>query len=147
MSTVTEVENTGQQAHFQTDISKIFIWNPRTILADYENTTGSDVVLKAGRLMGRISATGFLLELVSGAVDDSNIPLGFLIRDITIPTATTPTLTIVVSGDVAEELVILDAGDTLETVISGRRLRDRILADTQGILLVPSTDLTNFDNS
>lgn len=146
MSNQTIFENTGQQAHIGTDTSKIFIWEPRTIEADFNNVTGSDVVLEAGMLMGRISASGFVVQVDSGNVTGEEFPLGVLMQDITVPTATTVSVTIAVSGDVAEELLILKAGTDLDDVVIGRRLRDRIGGDTVGIILVAGTQLTDFDN-
>jgi hypothetical protein len=147
MSKQTIVENNGQQAHITTDTSKIFIWNPRTTDANYTNNSGGQKVLLAGTLFGRISATEILLPLVTGAADGSQFPLGILMHDITVEDTESAVLTIAVSGDVAEEQLIIDAGDDLSDVISGRTLRDRIGSDTVGIQLVTRDELTGVDNS
>lgn len=146
MSIQTIVENTGNQAIINTDISKIFVWEPIDQSFDYTNGGGAAVTLLAGTLMGRISATGLLVPLVATVTDGSQFPLGVLMHDITVPAAGTASLTIAVSGHVAEDKLIIDAGDTLDSVIDGRRLRDRIGSDTVGILLVGGDELTGFDN-
>jgi hypothetical protein len=55
-------------------------------------------------------------------------------------------ITICIGGDVAEELVLLQSPDTLETVVSSRTIRDRIAGDTLGIKLVLGTQMTAYDN-
>lgn len=146
MSSNSIVLNTGQQAIVNFDVSKIFVWNNRYEKADYTNSGYDDVVLAAGTLMGRVSATQEIIPLASGASDGSQYPVGVLAQDITVEGGATVSLYICVAGDVVEDKVILDGSDTLSTVISGRSIRDRIAADTVGIKLVPSTELTGYDN-
>lgn len=139
--------NTGQMAIIQTDTRKVFLWENRWASGTYTNSTGSDVTLYAGTLLGRISATQKLVPLASGASDGSQYPVGICGNDITVANGSSTTLTYCTYGDVAEEMVILDGSDTLSTVISGRSIRDRIGADTVGIRLVAATEMTNYDNS
>jgi hypothetical protein len=146
MSSQSVVLNTGQQAIINTERSKIFIWNNRYDSADYTNGGGSPVTLAAGTLLGRISATGKVIPLASAAADGSQFPLGILADDYTVAAGATVKVYYGMAGDVAEEKVILAGSDTLETVVSGQRMRDRITSYT-GIKLVKSTDLTNYDNS
>lgn len=128
------------------DTSKTFIWNLRTDKANYTNSTYDDVTLLKGTLLGRISATGLVVPLTSGASDGSQFPLGILLEDTTVAGSDTVTLTFAVEGDVVEDKILLQGSDTLNTVISGRRIRDRIGADTVGIKIVASTEMTNYDN-
>ena len=96
--------------------------------------------------MGRISASGLIIPLTSGASDGSQFPLGVLLEDTTIEGGDTQELTIAVAGDVVESKIKLQGSDTLNTVISGRRIRDRIGADTVGIKLVGADQMTGLDN-
>jgi len=128
------------------DTSKTFIWNLRTATANYTNSTYDDVTLLKGTLLGRISATGLVVPLTSAASDGSQFPLGILLEDTTILEGDTTSLTFAVEGDVVEDKILLQGSDTLNTVISGRRIRDRIGADTVGIKIVASTEMTNYDN-
>ncbi len=146
MSSNSIVLNTGQQAIINFDVSKIFIWNNRYEKADYTNSTYDDVVLTAGMLMGRVSASQEIVPLASGASDGSQFPVGILAQDATVEGGDTVSLYICVAGDVVEGKVTLDGSDTLSTVISGRSIRDRIAADTVGVKLVVSTELTGLDN-
>jgi hypothetical protein len=146
MSSQTTALNNGQQAIIHTDVSKIFLWNNRYENALYNNSAYGSVTLTAGTLMGRVSATGWVKPLASGAADGSQFPVGVLANDITVDGGDLVTVAICVAGDVAEEQIILQGTDTMETTISSRRLRDRIGADTVGIKLVQSTEMTGYDN-
>jgi hypothetical protein len=128
------------------DRSKTFVWNARTETGNYTNSTYDDVTLLEGTLMGRISASGLLVPLTSGASDGSQFPVGIVLADTTIEAGDTAVITIVVAGDVVSSKVIFQGSDTLNTVVSGRRLVDRIGADTVGIKLVGDNQLTGQDN-
>lgn len=147
MSSNNIVLNTGQQAIINTDLSKIFVGNNRTETANYTNDTYDDVILTAGTLMGRISATNEITPLTSAAVDGSQFPVGVLNQTRVVEAGETVTVAICVSGDVVESKVILQGADVMTTVISGRTIKDRIGADTVGIKLVGSNELTDYDNS
>lgn len=130
------------------DTSKIFIWNNRYESGTYTNpsTTGAEVTLAKGTLMGRVSGTQKLLPLASGASDGSQFPVGILADDYTVDYLESANVFICVAGDVAEEKVILSGSDTLSTVISSRSIRDRIAADTVGINLVAGQAQDGYDN-
>jgi Bacteriophage lambda head decoration protein D len=128
------------------DTSKIFIWNNRYETGTYTNPTGAEVSLLAGTLMGRVATTQKLKPCVSSASDGSQFPVGILADDYAVDYGESATVTICISGDVAEGKVILGGSDTLSTVVSSRSLRDRIAADTMGIKLVSSTEMTAEDN-
>jgi hypothetical protein len=128
------------------DTTKTFVWNPRTTTGTYENSTYDDVTLLQGTLMGRIASTGMLVPLTSGASNGSQFPVGILLADTVIEGSSEKQITIAVSGDVDESKIVLQGSDTLNTVISGRTIRDRIGGDTVGIKLVGGDQLTGFDN-
>lgn len=142
--------NTNNQAFVNTDTTKIFVFNNRYTDVAYEgeNSTYDDVTIPAGTLMGKISASQLAVPLASGASDGSQYPVGILAEDITIAAGDTveKDISICVAGDVEESKIVLDGSDTLDTVISGRSIRDRIGADTVGIKLVAAVQMTSFDN-
>lgn len=144
MSTNSIVLSNGQQMTITTDLSKIFLWNNRYDQADY--TAGADITLPAGTLLGRIHATGKVVPLASAATDGSQFPVGILAQDTFVANGATVSLTYCVAGDVAADKVIYDGTDTGETVVSAKRLKDRIASDTVGIKLVNSTSNSDFDN-
>ncbi len=147
MSKQTIKLNTGQQAIIDTDVSKIFVWDNRFDNFDFNNDGYDDITPKGGTVMGRISATGKIKPLRSDNADGSEIPIGILNQDRVIAAGETVNVAICVAGDVvADKLIFEKTGDTLDTVVSGKRLRDRIGSDTVGIKLVGGTELTKTDN-
>lgn len=128
------------------DASKMFLFNNDYISGNVNNSDYDDLTLPAGTLMGRISATGLLTPLASGASDGSQFPVGILATDYTIGAGDTIEVRICVSGEVDENMIELQGSDTLNTVISSRRLRDRIGSDTVGIILRSVEELSGYDN-
>jgi hypothetical protein len=146
MSKQEVILNNGQQMIVNTDLAKIFVWDNRFESANYTNSTYDPVTLPAGTLMGKISATQEIVPLTSAASDGSQFPVGVLNQTSVIAAGATVALAYCVSGDVVESGVILQGADTMATVISGRSIRDRIGADTVGVKLVGSIEMTGFDN-
>ncbi len=148
MSFINQRVNTGQQITTDYDLSKIFIWENRYEGDNYVNNSNySPITLLAGTVMGRVSATGVIVPCLASAVDGSQIPVGILAQDIiSLVGGGTKSAAICIAGDVAEDKVIFYYSDTLETVVSGRRYRDRIQGDTAGIVLRKRTEMTDFDN-
>lgn len=132
-----------------TDTRKIFIGHNRYEDVDYTNPDGdyasTDMLL--GTVIGRIASSGKVVPLDSAASDGSQYPIGVLAKTYTVEAGGDQTVSICVAGDVAEEKVLLQGTDTLETIIDSRRLRDRIAADTVGIKLVTATEMTDTDNA
>lgn len=148
MSSNNTLNSTSNFLQIKTDLSKIFLWNNRYENDGYVNNSSyNPITLVAGTLMGRISATNILVPCVSTANDGSQFPLGILAQDIILASGVQQTVSICVAGDIAQDqIVFANPGDGLETVVSSRRYKDRIGADTVGIKLVPSTDNTIYDN-
>lgn len=146
MTKITTTLDTANQLNINRDDSIIFLWDNRYEPFTHTNITGAEETILAGTVMGRIAATGLLLPLVAAAIDGSQIPIGISTEDITLAIGASAVMSICVAGDVAEEKLIFNAAETVATLSDGRRLDDRIGADTVGIKLVPSTDLSKYDN-
>ena len=148
MSSHTIVLNTGQQAIIHTDTGKIFVGGNRYEKGDFNNSDLYDpVTLQAGTLLGRISATGYLVPLESGASDGSQYPVGVLADDYTVDEGEDQEIYFCVAGDVVADKVIFQGSDDLDTVVDGRQLRDRIGADTVGIkLITQNIEMSAEDN-
>ena len=145
MATYTNVNNTENQSTGQYDRSIIFLGNNSYESQPFKSNV-AEITLVAGTVMGRISGTGEVIPLVAAAVDGSAIPFGVLAENIVIPLGDTPNLSICVEGKVAIEKLIFNGAETVATVVDSRRLDDRIAADTVGIKLVASVELTALDN-
>lgn len=125
----------------------------------YTNTTGSEVTLEAGRLIGRIYSSGKAWPQGATATDGSEQPVGVCGDTYVVANAATVEITVCIGGDVDPALIKLSGAETLDTVVtrtytdSGTettaipvgRIRDLIARNTQ-IILSPSTELTKFDN-
>ncbi len=146
MSTGTTTQNTGNTLWTDIDTAKIFLWNNQYDVATYTNTTGGDLTLTIGTVLGKITASGKLLPLVAAAVDGSEIPVGVLAETVTVLDTESAELNYCISGNVAAELLIFNAAEGLNTVVDGRTLGDRLKADTLGINAIDGTELTGFDN-
>ncbi len=144
---IQEVVRTSNQLFTNYDTRKIFIWNNSYQKGMLSNGSGASVDFQAGTLLGRVSANGNLVALASGATDGSNLPVGILAQDITIADGATAEVQYCVSGEVDQNEFIFDGTDTLDTVVTGKRLVDRIASDTAGIILRTADNLTEFDNS
>lgn len=133
------------------DNSKIFVWDNRYSKGtfEYTNNNVTTVTFAAGTLLGRIAATDILVPLESGAADGSQYPVGILAEEISVEygESYSEIAAFCNYGDVVESKVLFQGSDAMDTVVSARTLRDRIAADTVGIRLVPSTDLTGTDNA
>ncbi len=136
----------GNQARINTDLSKIFLRDNRYQKGNQiNNSSYNPMTLVAGTLMGRISATGTLAPMYAPGADGTQFPVGLLAEDLEIDAGETKEITIVDFGDVAEDKVTFFwAGQTLETVVSSRRVRDHLQA--QGIKLITAIEMTDYDN-
>lgn len=146
-STATIVVNTDNNLVTNFKQPKIFLGHNRVLAGSFTNTSGGDKTFPQGTLIGRIASSGELEVLKSAAVDGSNIPLGVLAEDTFLLNAASANVNVCVEGDVRQDLLVFDGSDDLDTIISDRRLGDRILGDTAGIILVPNNELTAVDNS
>lgn len=129
------------------DTSFIFLRNNKFETGDFSNPTGAAVTIEAGTVLGRIHATGKIVAMASGLTNGAELPIGVLAQTVTVPATDESKVTYCIAGEVAQEKIILDGTDTLETVVANRRYIDRIPGDTAGIILIEGTELTAADNS
>jgi hypothetical protein len=157
MSEVTVVNSTNNQAHFDYDVSKIFVWNNRYDKGLFDEPAGSgSYTLKQGQLIGRIAATGKLKICSVAATDGSQFPIGVVMSSVTMAEdATDVVVNYCISGDVVENKLFFAGAETLDSVLTvadsvpddttyTKRLRD--LIQSIGIKLVEGDELTDFDN-
>lgn len=157
MSTVTIVNNAGNQAHLDYDVSKIFVFNNRFNTGLYdEPATGAEYTLLQGTLLGRITATGKLKICSAASTDGSQFPIGVVTESVTMASlATSVSVNYCIAGDVVSSKLLFSGAETLDSIVTvtdtvptnttyTRRLRD--LIQQAGIVLVSSDELTGFDN-
>ena len=144
---VTQVSGNSNSLHNDYDVSKIFVFGNRYESGTLKNATGGALDYKPGTLLGRVHASDELVPLASAATDGSQFPVGVLLTDVVqLAAAGTIAVRLCIEGDVVESKLIFDGSDTVETVVDARRYKDRIAADTAGIKLVDSFELTDYDN-
>lgn len=151
MSTATNEGQTRNQLFVNYDISKLFVWKNRYSTGSFTNGTGSELVLPAGTLMGRISATGKIAIMKSGSTDGSQIPIGVLAENITLANGVSSDLNFCKEGDVVESKLVFDGTDDLDTEITISAADNvtaiyRDLIAGLGINLVGGDELTGYDN-
>lgn len=134
----------GKQLKVNTDLSRIFLWENRYNTGNFNNATYDPLEMSAGQLLGRIASTQGLKICSSAATDGSQYPVGILNSDITIEQGDEVPVAFCNYGDVAEDKIIFHNSDTLDTVVSGQSLRDRI--HLMGVRLVSSDEQTGYDN-
>lgn len=142
----TEVIGQGSNfLHVRHNTAKTFIGD-NDYRADevLENATGGELTYEEGTLLGRVTATGNLVPCVSGAADGSQFPVGILASCRTIAAAGTSEVSLCIGGNIREGALILDAGDTLESVVDGRQLKDLIAQ--LNIYIRPADELSQPDN-
>lgn len=139
--------NTGSQLFVDTDASNVFIRDTEMQPETLNNATGGALTYPTGTVLGRVSASGKVVPFTSGASDGSQHPIGVLNEaKIAVPAAGNVVCYMVVGGYVDPAGLGLQGSDTLDTVISGKRVRDILVANSQ-IKLVPQAELTAYDNS
>ena len=112
------VAQTRNQLNVDTEVSRIFVFNNATSSGNLVNTSGAELSLLEGTLLGVIASTGKLEVMKSAAVDGSQLPVGILVGDITLAIGANADVNYVVTGDVVEERLIFDGADDLDTVIT-----------------------------
>ncbi len=145
MSEQTVGTNNGVQLFINTDLSRVFLWENRYANGNFNNATYDPLVMRAGTLLGRIEATQGLKICDTASSDGSQYPIGILAEDITIQEGDIKQVAMCIYGDVAEDKIILHNGQTLSSTVSVRSLRDWI--QLMGIRIVPTTEMTDFDNA
>lgn len=153
MSEVTNVLLTGSQSITNYDLTKIFIGGNRFKQGSLKNTTGAELTLKAGRLLAKQSAiavdtanvVGYLSPHLSTNVE-ANVAVGILAQDLTLAIGATATnVNYCIAGDYDAAALVLGGSDTLATLISGKAIREQIIAETQ-LIGVTVDQLSATDN-
>lgn len=117
----------------------------------YTNSTGSSVTIPKGRVMGCILATALLLPQVAAATDGSEMPIGVSAEEYVVANGASVTLTYCYTGDIAQDMIVLNGAETLDTVIrtvstGGATIGNAIQRNTD-IRLIPTTQLAGYDNA
>lgn len=156
MNEATTVLQTGSQLTTNYQRSAIFLGaNRYDKTGSFKNTGAVSVTLKAGTLMGKVTAiavdttnvVGYLREFNSANTEGGAVPVGILAQDITVAAgATVENVNYCIAGDFdLDALVLTNGTDTLAKIVNGKAIREHIIAETQ-LIGVPVDQLSALDN-
>ena len=126
------------------DNSKMFLGDNNHQDEQVNNSDYADLVMPTGTLMGRISGTGLLVPLESGAADGSQLPVGVMSGGFTVVFGATDDVRVCIGGEIDQAGIVFQGADTLETVVGDRQLRDWL--QLAGFILRVQEDLSELDN-
>ena len=103
-----------------------------------------------GRLIGRVLASDKVLPQVATAVDGSEQPIGIAMETVTVADGRSVPLFYCYAGDINQNAVIFNTGESLATVVrtastGGGTLGDLITRNTT-LNLYPTIQLAAYDN-
>lgn len=147
LNTGTAVKTNSNARTINYTATSVFIFGNDYHSGEYANSSGASVTITLGDVLGKIGTSGNIVPLNTGATDGSQLPIGIAAETITVADGGSSDITYCISGEVNEGAVNVAGSSTLDTVVSNRRIRDRLQSDTLGIQLITSTDLTDHDNS
>lgn len=145
---ITLRDDTRNQAAFDRKLSNLLILGNSFIKGTYENISGALETVAVGQLLGRVGATQNLVVCKSAAVDGSQFPVAIAVQeleDIAIA-GTVDNYAPCNGGKVNENEIVLDGADTLDTLVSGKSMRDHLIANSKDLELVNVLENTNYDN-
>lgn len=141
--------NTDKQLFVNSDRANLIVWNPRTAKAELHNESGDEKTYTPGTVLGRKtsgSEAGKLVPYDSTDSEGANVAVGILLSNPTIADGEEVEVTYYIKGDVNGSLLTFDnSSDDLDTIAGGEMVRDTLNAN--GLIIVPATELTEFDNS
>ena len=150
MASITERDPSQRFNTYDREISNIFIFQNDYEKITFVNTTGAELTLTGGEIIGRVADGGANnlkgIQLVSTATDGSQFVFGVNSTCVTLPIAGEATITCGIGGDVDKNLLKLTGAETLDTIVALRTIGDKIMAETKGIRLVDAQELNNYDN-
>ena len=129
----------------EVNYSVLAIWNPRTQTGTYN---GAAATIQLGTLLGRITATGYIVPQVSTATDGSQVPIGVMTQTTTFAASTATDFTFYIKGDMNFSQIIFGGSDTLATEITvGGDAMGTIndIITGKGLLPIPSEQATFTD--
>jgi hypothetical protein len=148
MGEITQPIRTANQLTTEYDVSKLFLGDNESITGTF-TSSGGDTIYN-GHLMGKVAATGAIIECDPSASDGSQYPIGIvnlgLSSSIALLDGASKLLTLVNKGRVARSKIVLPEGVELDTAITGddRTVEDYLNA--MGFILEGGSELTAVDN-
>lgn len=136
------------------DTTKLFLGNNFFENGSYKNTTAGEVTLVAGTLLGKRNAVvvdstnvvGNLVPHLAADTEGGAIAVGILAQDLVVAAGATVTgVRYCIKGEFDLSKLVLGGANTLATLISGKTIKEQIIAETQ-LIGVTVSQLTALDN-
>ncbi len=141
--------NTSKQLFVNTDRANLVVFDPRTAKSTLHNESGDEKTFESGLLLGRKTSgteAGKLVPYDSTDTEGANVPVGILLSTVTIADGGDADVTYYIKGDVnTSKLKFDNASNDLDTIAGGVMVRDSLNA--AGLIIVPATELNEYDNS
>lgn len=169
MSITANALQTGSQIIQNYDTTPLVLSGGKYAYATYKNTTGAEVTLAKGTLLGKITVLAggstntlnYLWPHGATNAEGANEPVGVLVNTVTVANGASVTLCYVYGGEVDQAKIVLADSETLATIVSksltvdltpdqtfvyyNRAIREQIIANTQ-LTLVALSQNTDYDN-
>ena len=146
MAQVTNTTYSGGMRVTNYSNEKLLLFGCDFASATYENADAYDETLAIGTVMGRIASTGKVVPVDSAASDGSQFPVGVLAATYTVDGGAEVEVRMVVSGEINANMLVFPNGETLNTIVSSKQMRDRLASDTVGLILSFPDELSDTDN-
>jgi len=128
-------------------LEQVFLFNNKYDSATFDNTTaGAEVALVSGMLMFKLAAdTVDVLEADTQIA--SVVGIAAVDGELVVANTATAAINIAISGEVAEEKIVLPGGITLDTVVPTTMITLRDTLNGLGFHLVSGVENTKHDNN
>ena len=138
---------TRNQSTLLVTLEQVFLFNNKYDPTTFDNTTAAaEVALVSGNLMFKLAA-GTVDVLTEDTQIASVVGIAAVDGELVVADAATAAINIAISGEVAEEKIILPGGVTLDTVIPTTTLTLRDRLNELGFHLVSGVENTKHDNN
>jgi hypothetical protein len=143
---IEQVNATRNQSMAKYTHDHVFLGNNDFDEKTLNNTTAAaEVTITSGTLLFKLSPTE--VDVLDAAANIANVVgIAAMEADVAVANAATLDINVCLRGEVAEELIDLPAGVTLDTVIPTTQLTLRDRLNELGFHLVAGTNNTKFDN-
>lgn len=123
---------------------RLLIFNNNFESGTFTNADAYETTLEIGTVVGRVSATGKIAVFDHSASDGSQYPIGVLASSYTVDGTDSAEVRIVTGGEINGNMLVFPNGETVETAVSSRQVRDWL--QLANIVLRYPDELSELDN-
>lgn len=124
--------------------NNVFLYGNRYTETTFRNNSGATMTAKAGILVIRHTDAAEVVPAVSGSTLANVVGFLNVVGENEMTDGATMTANLCLSGDIDSSLITLPTGVTLDTIVSGKALKDILTA--LGFVLHNVVEGSNLDN-